>query len=127
MPPKIMQGHLSGCQRQLEGLGRFVLDPHDQVRALEPVPVADAEFRARGNFFAVDWLCGTCRANNITTQGGRAANQWVLPHRCQLKIVKKLTIFEVRRTENRGDHGASHTVGVAGKRLGLHCRKETVA
>ena len=29
------------------------------------------------------------------TPGGRAANQWVLPHRCPLNIVKKLTIFEV--------------------------------
>jgi len=32
-------------------------------------------------------------------QGGRAANQWVLPHRCQLKIVIKLTIFQVSSTE----------------------------
>ena len=33
-----------------------------------------------------------------SSQGGGAANQWVLPHRCPLNIVKKLTIFEVSST-----------------------------
>jgi hypothetical protein len=34
----------------------------------------------------------------IFPQGGRAANQWVLPHRCPLNIVKKLTMFQVSST-----------------------------
>ena len=41
------------------------------------------------------------------SQGGRAANQWVLPHRCQLKIVKKLTIFEVISTGRNLDNRAT--------------------
>ena len=41
----------------------------------------------------------TIRARVIVSQGGRAANQWVLPHRCQLKIVKKSTIFAVSSTD----------------------------
>ena len=41
---------------------------------------------------------GSCMASD-ETQGGRAANQWVLPHRCPLNIVKKLTIFEVSSTD----------------------------
>jgi hypothetical protein len=32
------------------------------------------------------------------SQGGRAANQWVLPHRWSLNIVKKFTIFQTRIT-----------------------------
>ena len=65
-----------------------------------------------------------CEVGANEPQGGRAANQWVLPHRCQLKIVKKLTIFEVSSTGYFGNDlgyncGLSHWLAIRAKNAGI--------
>ena len=62
-------------------------------------------------------------ARHRTTQGGRAANQWVLPHRWLPNFVKNLTIFEVSSTGRQGRQPNTSYLSVA---VGQLCQKLNV-
>jgi hypothetical protein len=54
-------------------------------------------------------------ARHRTTQGGRTANQWLLPHGWLLNFVKNITIFEASSTGRQGrqPNASYRSVGLA--------------